>query len=287
MGRRRPPRTVPINVVEYDPAWPTVFEAQAGRIRDALGDRVLGLEHVGSTSVPGLAAKPVIDIDLTVVDSSDEAAYMPALEAVGFVLRIREAKWHEHRCLEMDDPRTNLHVWCPDSPEAIRHRMFRDWLRTHPDDLDLWRCDATRPSGRVSGSAIGADSHAEEERAEAQAVVRRKPADSEGRRRRAGTGLHRRDAGVEERRRAPDRRGHHAHAAGRPQGGQVELAVLRCRGEAGWFLNFSCLTKYIKVAFFQGTLLDRCRPSSRRSTKSGTSTSSKTTTSMSSCSPPG
>ncbi len=133
-----PPPEVPIAVVEYDPAWPAVFEFLAGRLRDALGDQVLGLEHVGSTSVPGLAAKPVIDIDLTVVDSSDEAAYVPALEAMGFVLRIREPKWHEHRCLFMSDPRTNLHVWCPDSPEAIRHRMFRDWLRTHPDDLALY-----------------------------------------------------------------------------------------------------------------------------------------------------
>ena len=85
-----PPPAAPIAVVEYDAAWPTVFEVLAGRVRDALGDRVLGLEHVGSTSVPGLAAKPVIDIDLTVVDSSDEAAYVPALEAMGFVLRIRE-----------------------------------------------------------------------------------------------------------------------------------------------------------------------------------------------------
>lgn len=133
-----PPPTVPISVVEYDPAWPSVFEVQADRIRDALGDRVIALEHVGSTSVPGLAAKPVIDIDLTVVDSSDESAYVPVLEAMGFVLRIREPNWHQHRCLFEEDPRTNLHVWCPGSAEAIRHRMFRDWLRTQPDDLALY-----------------------------------------------------------------------------------------------------------------------------------------------------
>jgi len=147
-----PPPEVPIAVVEYDPAWPTVFEVLAGRVRDALGDRVLGLEHVGSTSVPGLAAKPVIDIDLTVADSSDEATYVPALEALGFILRIREPKWHEHRCLLMDDPRTNLHAWCPDSPEAIRHRMFRDWLRAHPDDLALYAA-AKRASADESNSA--------------------------------------------------------------------------------------------------------------------------------------
>ena len=87
-----------------------------GRIRDALGDRVLELEHVGSTSVAGLAAKPVIDIDLTVADSSDEAAYVGDLEAIGYELRIREPNWHEHRCLMMERPRSNLHVWTPGQP---------------------------------------------------------------------------------------------------------------------------------------------------------------------------
>ena len=95
----------------------------------ALGDRVLTLEHVGSTSVPDLPAKPVIDIDLTVADSSDEAAYVPALEEAGFALRIREPRWHEHRCLVSFAPAANLHVWSPGSPEAIRHHMFHDWLR--------------------------------------------------------------------------------------------------------------------------------------------------------------
>jgi len=86
------------------------------------------LEHIGSTSVPGLAAKPVIDIDLTVADSSDEAAYVPDLEAAGFRFVLCESDWHEHRLLTCDDPRTNLHVFPPDRPEVIRPRMFRDWL---------------------------------------------------------------------------------------------------------------------------------------------------------------
>src|SRR4029078_8966351 len=88
-----PPPAAPIVVVDYDPAWPKVFEGVAGRGRDGLGERVLGLEHVGSTSVPGLAAKPVIDIDLTVVDSSDEAAYVGDLAAIGHELQIREPTW--------------------------------------------------------------------------------------------------------------------------------------------------------------------------------------------------
>ena len=128
------PVPTPIAVVDADPSWPAQFDVLAARVRGALGGRVLGLEHVGSTSVAGLPAKPIIDIDLTVVDSSDEPAYVPALERVGFLLSIREPRWHEHRCLVSTTPHSNLHVWSPDSPEAIRHRMFRDWLRDHPDD---------------------------------------------------------------------------------------------------------------------------------------------------------
>ena len=102
----------------------------------------------------------------------------------------------------------------------------------------------------------------------------------------AGTGLHRRDAGVEERRRAPNRRGHRAPVPGVRKAVKWNSPFYGAEGQAGWFLNFSCLTKYIKVAFVQGTLLDRAT-ASRRSTKSGTSTSSKTTTWMSGSSPPG
>jgi GrpB-like predicted nucleotidyltransferase (UPF0157 family) len=87
----------PITLVDYDPAWPGLFEREDRRIRAALGDRVVRLEHTGSTSMPGLAAKPVIDMTLIVPDSSDEDSYVPDLEAVGYVLRIREPDWHEHR----------------------------------------------------------------------------------------------------------------------------------------------------------------------------------------------
>jgi len=133
-----PPVAVPIAVVEADPSWPALFDDLAARIRGALGDKVLDIEHVGSTSVPGLAAKPVIDIDLTVADSTDEQSYVESLELIGYQLLIREPKWHEHRCLMLTEPRSNLHVWGPRSPEAIRHLMFRDWLREHPDDRALY-----------------------------------------------------------------------------------------------------------------------------------------------------
>ncbi|MGB0101229.1 MAG: GrpB family protein [Nocardioides sp.] len=127
-----------VEVVPYDPAWPQAFDAVRDRVIAALGERVLGIEHVGSTSVPGLWAKPVIDADLTVADSGDEDAWLPALEAAGFVLRVREPDWEEHRCLRGSEPTTNLHVFSPGAREPQRHRLFRDWLRAHPEDRDRY-----------------------------------------------------------------------------------------------------------------------------------------------------
>lgn len=119
-----PPRET-IRVVAYDPRWPATYARLATRIGDALGDAALSIEHVGSTAVPDLSAKAVIDIDLTVADPTDEAAYVPALEGLGYDLFVREPGWHEHRCLRLEDPRVNLHVFGPDCPETIRHAMFR------------------------------------------------------------------------------------------------------------------------------------------------------------------
>lgn len=130
------PRPIPaVTIVEADPDWPKAFETQRAIIENALGPVAIAIEHVGSTSVPGLPAKPIIDIDLTVPDSTDESAYVAALETAGFEFYWRERSWHEHRLfVRYGDPRVNLHVFGPDSPEVIRHRMLRDWLRTHPDD---------------------------------------------------------------------------------------------------------------------------------------------------------
>src|SRR5215475_5776519 len=100
------------------------------------------MEHVGSTAVPGLAAKDVIDIDLVVVDSADEDAYLPILENAGYVLRVREPNWHEHRYFKGPDTNINLHVFSPGCPEVTRHRVFRNWLRAHDDDRD--RYDAVK-----------------------------------------------------------------------------------------------------------------------------------------------
>lgn len=128
----------PIELAEDDPSWPELFRREEERIRAALGEHVVRLEHVGSTAVPGLAAKPVIDMCLAVADSSDEAAYVPALEAAGYVLRAREPDWYKHRLFKGRDPTVNLHVFSEGCPEIERYLLFRDWLRTNRADRELY-----------------------------------------------------------------------------------------------------------------------------------------------------
>jgi GrpB-like predicted nucleotidyltransferase (UPF0157 family) len=132
------PLTGPIELIEYDPAWPGLFLREERRIRAALRERVLLLEHVGSTSVPGLAAKPIIDMTLVVPDSRDEEDYVPALEAAAYVLRIREPDWYEHRCFKRPDTNVNLHVYSPGCPEIERTVLFRDRLRANRPDRELY-----------------------------------------------------------------------------------------------------------------------------------------------------
>jgi GrpB-like predicted nucleotidyltransferase (UPF0157 family) len=128
----------PIHLAEYDPQWPALFEREAARIRVILGDRVRLLEHAGSTSVPGLSAKPVIDMILAVRDSAEESAYVPPLEAAGYILRIREPDWYEHRLFKGPDTNINLHTFTAGSAEIERMLAFRDRLRTHDDERDLY-----------------------------------------------------------------------------------------------------------------------------------------------------
>lgn len=127
-----------VTLAEYDPSWPGLFREEDHRIRGALGDGVLQLEHVGSTAVPGLAAKPIIDMCLVVADSGDEEAYVPRLEEAGYVLRIREPELLEHRMFRGKDPSANLHVYSTGCPEIERYLVFRDRLRTHDRDRELY-----------------------------------------------------------------------------------------------------------------------------------------------------
>ncbi|HET9016513.1 MAG TPA: GrpB family protein [Thermomicrobiaceae bacterium] len=132
------PLAGPIEVVDYDPAWPDLFAREAARIRAALGERVTRLEHVGSTAVPGLAAKPRIDLLLVVADSGDEAAYVPDLEAAGYRLVIREPDWYQHRVFKGPDTDVNLHVFSAECREIERMLRFRDHLRRDEADRRLY-----------------------------------------------------------------------------------------------------------------------------------------------------
>ncbi|MGH8892719.1 MAG: GrpB family protein, partial [Actinomycetes bacterium] len=125
-------------LAEHDPDWPIAAGRLVAAVRAALGDRALLVEHVGSTSVPGLAAKPVIDLVLTVVDPTDEDTYVPPLEALGCHLHVREPEWHEHRMLKCPDPMVNLHVFGDGSDEVDRMLAFRDHLRTDDRDHRLY-----------------------------------------------------------------------------------------------------------------------------------------------------
>lgn len=136
----------PVTLAEYDPAWPAMYAREEARIRGALGDRALLVEHIGSTAVPGLAAKPIIDIILAVADVADEDAYLPDLEAAGYVLRIREPDptseiFHDeepHRVFKGSEIDLNLHVYSIGSGEITRLRRMRDWLRTNDADRALY-----------------------------------------------------------------------------------------------------------------------------------------------------
>lgn len=141
----------PVVIEPYNPLWPTHFATLESRIRTALGSKALAIYHIGSTSIPGLPAKDVIDVELLVADPTDEAAYVDALvgegweetgtgrgtfpageggldDSSGFQFLLREPKWYNHRVFICEDPVANIHVFSPGCPVSIRHHMFREWL---------------------------------------------------------------------------------------------------------------------------------------------------------------
>lgn len=127
-----------IEIVDYDSSWPQKFEAHAATISGALGGSALRIEHIGSTSVPGLPAKPVIDILVVVADSANEATYLPQLEAAGYVLRVREPDWNEHRMLRTPEKDVHVHVYSAGCQEIERYLTFRDRLRRNADDRNRY-----------------------------------------------------------------------------------------------------------------------------------------------------
>jgi GrpB-like predicted nucleotidyltransferase (UPF0157 family) len=128
----------PVHLSEYDPVWPEKYARERQRICAALGPRAVRIEHIGSTSVPGLVAKPIIDILLVVADSSDEGSYVPPLQAVGYVLHIREPNWFQHRLFKGPDTDIHLHVFSEGSEEIERVLRFRDRLRSSAEDRALY-----------------------------------------------------------------------------------------------------------------------------------------------------
>ena len=135
----RPARWDHIVIEDYDPAWVDRFAATRSLLDEALGGLVIAVEHVGSTSVPGLAAKPIIDILLVVADPADEDRYVAPLEQAGYRLVIREPDWHQHRVLKGPDTDINLHVHAEGSPEISRNLRFRDHLRADQADRGLYQ----------------------------------------------------------------------------------------------------------------------------------------------------
>jgi GrpB-like predicted nucleotidyltransferase (UPF0157 family) len=128
----------PIEIVEYDSEWPRLYAREEERIRSLLGDRVVRIEHAGSTSVPGLPAKPIVDIVLEVPNSADEPSYVPDLEAAGSRVVIREPEWLEHRVFKGPDTNVNLHTFTAGCEEVDAMLLFRDHLRESAEDRELY-----------------------------------------------------------------------------------------------------------------------------------------------------
>jgi GrpB-like predicted nucleotidyltransferase (UPF0157 family) len=122
-------------ISDYDPAWPSRFAELATRIAAALGDAALAVEHIGSTAVPRLAAKPIIDVLVVVADLEDERSYVPALEGAGFVLRVREAG---HRMFRTPDRDAHIHVYSSGDQAITDYLDLRDWLRADEPDRTLY-----------------------------------------------------------------------------------------------------------------------------------------------------
>ncbi len=120
-----------ITIADYDPTWPVRFDAERARVRAALGPRAIRIEHIGSTAVPGLSAKPIVDVLVTVEHPDDDAVSVAALTAAGYELRVREPG---HRMFRTPARDVHVHVWGDDDPEVTRYLRFRDRLRRSSED---------------------------------------------------------------------------------------------------------------------------------------------------------
>lgn len=127
-----------IRVVDYDSDWPGRYQQWHAHLREGLAGVAQRIEHVGSTSVPGLAAKPIIDIQVSVVGLCDESRYVARIESLGLQLRSRD-DLHRHFRPVPDDPDVvHVHVCGVGSAWEREHLLFRDYLRAHADACDAY-----------------------------------------------------------------------------------------------------------------------------------------------------
>lgn len=124
---------ITVHLAPYDTGWALRFEEHRERIASALGERVTRIEHIGSTSIPGLAAKPIVDVIIGGLSPSDSSV-RAALERAGYALVVDE---DGHAMFAPPDRSAHVHVWAEPS-ELDRHLLFRDWLREHPEDRALY-----------------------------------------------------------------------------------------------------------------------------------------------------
>jgi GrpB-like predicted nucleotidyltransferase (UPF0157 family) len=124
-------------IADPDPAWPARFERERARIAGALGATARRIDHIGSTSVPGLAAKPIVDVQVSVSDIGDEAAFVGPLAAAGYVLRVREPE-DGHFMLRTPEIDVHVHICAAGSEWERRHLLLRDWLRHDAADRALY-----------------------------------------------------------------------------------------------------------------------------------------------------
>lgn len=144
-----------IDVTPYDATWPARFASMRARLAAALGAVALRIDHVGSTSVPGLAAKPIVDVQVSVRDHAHEAAYVPAIEELGFVLRARDDQ-HRYFKPPPGSPRTHqIHVCSAGGDWERDHLLFRDYLRAHPARADEYGALKTALALKFGDDRVG------------------------------------------------------------------------------------------------------------------------------------
>jgi GrpB-like predicted nucleotidyltransferase (UPF0157 family) len=141
-------RLDPIEVIDYDSAWPGRYQQWKQRLTNALGSAAVRMEHVGSTAVPGLPAKPVIDIQISVADLHDEPQYAPQLESAGVQLRSRDELHRYFRPFPGQPREVHVHVCAAGSTWEREHLLFRDYLRAHPATRDAY-AEAKKAAARA------------------------------------------------------------------------------------------------------------------------------------------